>query len=243
METLLAVATLAIGMLFIGGTFMTGVYFASLSTERTIASVAADEAFAKIQLYGNPPVEALSTTTFVLYEPGNGLVGAADVSDRVYPSVLNRVPDSKKVLQYSQESQSSQYSWAAVCKRVSAASRLAEFTVFICRRSGEASLPTAFSDLPRPVRVDVGHDSASPNNELQIAGGLALLRDGTSILDDATGQIYRVVERVAGQPSQPDKIKLDRPWTGGATGRIWLIPSAAGGRDPLVAIYQQILRF
>ena len=51
-EVLLAVGTLAIGMIFIGGTFLTGIHFATISTERTIAAVAADEAFAKIRLYG-----------------------------------------------------------------------------------------------------------------------------------------------------------------------------------------------
>ena len=45
-EVLLAVGTLAIGMIFISGTFLTGIYFATIATERTIAAVAANEAFA-----------------------------------------------------------------------------------------------------------------------------------------------------------------------------------------------------
>ena len=85
-EVLLAVGTLAIGMIFIGGTFLTGIYFATISTERTIAAVAADEAFAKIKLYGinltDPnlvldqltPLEALNTIA---------------AEEFAYPSILN----------------------------------------------------------------------------------------------------------------------------------------------------------
>ncbi|MCP4452964.1 MAG: prepilin-type N-terminal cleavage/methylation domain-containing protein, partial [Planctomycetes bacterium] len=36
-EVLLAIATLAIGMLFVGGTFVLGIHFSRLSTEQSIA--------------------------------------------------------------------------------------------------------------------------------------------------------------------------------------------------------------
>ena len=51
-EVLLAIATLAIGMLFVGGTFMLGIHFSRVSTEHSIAPVVAEEAFAKMSLYG-----------------------------------------------------------------------------------------------------------------------------------------------------------------------------------------------
>ena len=65
-------------------------------------------------------------------------------------------------------------------------------------------------------------------------------------MDDATGQIYRVLERYG---SPPDKIRLDRPWAGGAIsssagGWVWVVPPAtSGGRNPVVAVYQDVLRF
>ena len=83
-ETLLAVGTLAIGMMFISGTFLTGVFFSTTSTERTVAAVAADEAFAKIRLDGlDPNSSGLKTDGFVLYEPLAG--GPADQT-HLYPS-------------------------------------------------------------------------------------------------------------------------------------------------------------
>jgi hypothetical protein len=71
--------------------------------------------------------------------------------------------------------------------------------------------------------------------------------EGTVLVDDATGQIYRVLERF-GTPSA-DKVRLDRPWAGGAIssaagGWAWVVPaSVSGGRSPLVAVYQDVLRW
>ncbi|MCJ7673995.1 MAG: hypothetical protein MUO33_02460, partial [Sedimentisphaerales bacterium] len=56
-EVLLAVATLAIGMLFIAGTFLAGIHLTAVAAERTTAAVVADEAFAKIKLYGINPAD------------------------------------------------------------------------------------------------------------------------------------------------------------------------------------------
>jgi Tfp pilus assembly protein PilV len=55
-EVLLAIGTLAVGMLFIAGVFPVGIHFTTIASERTIAAVVTDEAFAKIRLYatGNP---------------------------------------------------------------------------------------------------------------------------------------------------------------------------------------------
>jgi Tfp pilus assembly protein PilV len=257
METLLAVGTLAVGMLFIGGTFMTGIYFTGLSTERTIASVAADEAFAKIRLFGDPNMKSLSTTTFLPYD---GRVRQRDKSGRTVTIIDEYLYPS------TGETTSGQYSWAAICKWVNDSSRQVQFTVFVCRQSSAASKywvrktgagATGFtaSDLPRPVRVTITQDAASTiKNEVTIvdpvaADGIdecAFVNDGASIVDDATGQIYRVLERSA---TQPDRIKLDRPWAGGAItppagGGVWVVPPpTVGGRDPLVAIYQKVIRF
>jgi prepilin-type N-terminal cleavage/methylation domain-containing protein len=51
-EVLLAVATLAIGMLFVGGTFAVGIHYSTRATEKAMAGIIAEEAFAKIRLYG-----------------------------------------------------------------------------------------------------------------------------------------------------------------------------------------------
>jgi len=248
METLLAVGTLAVGMLFIGGTFMTGVYFSAVSTERTIAAVVADEAFAKIRLYGlDPDANGLSTTQFVPYEQ----IKPISVSEYLYPS--------------TGESSTGQYSWAAICRRAEANSRLVQFTVFICRqsgagakywapKSGAAAAGFDTSDRPHPVRITIAQDAASQNTgvvtivDAVTTDGIderAFINDGASVVDDATGQIHRVLERFA---AQPDRIKLNLSRPGGALSLpadgVWAVPPpVSGGRAPLVAVYQKVFRF
>jgi type II secretory pathway pseudopilin PulG len=249
-ETLLAVGTLAIGLMFIAGTFLTGVYFSTTSTERTIAAVAADEALAKMRIYGLDPNNAnLKADGFVPYEQ----LVTIPAEEYLYPS--------------TREEATRQYSWAALCRRMSAGSRLVQCTVFLSRQTAGATywarktgaeapqLGTPNPDLPRPVRVNLVQDAALANTaEVLLKDAvpddgideLAFVNDGAFLVDDNTGQIYRVLERYAGQP---DKIRLDRPWTGGAIsapagGWAWVVPPAAsGGRNPVVAVYQDVLRF
>ena len=52
-EVLIAVGLLAVGMLFIAGAFPVSIHFTTVATERTIAPIVADEAFAKCRLYFN----------------------------------------------------------------------------------------------------------------------------------------------------------------------------------------------
>ena len=247
METLLAVGTLAIGMVFVAGTFLAGVYFSTLSTEQTIATVVADEAFAKIRLYGfDPNFTGLKTDGYVPYGP----LVAMPVDEYLYPSTNTSVEK--------------QYCWAAICKRMGPDSHLVEFAVFVCRRSGTITQywtrPSGTdtldkTDMPRPVPINIV-ESTGPavDNEVVIVDAASdddvdegtFVNDGALLVDDANGQIYRVLERYAGSP---DRIRLDRPWTwagwttsGGA--RAWVVPPPVqGGRDPFVAVYQKVIRF
>jgi len=249
-ETLLAVGTLAIGLMFIAGTFLTGVYFSTTSTEQTIAAVAADEALAKLRIYGLDPNNAnLKTDGLVPYEQ------------------LTTIPADEFLYPSTREESTRQYSWAALCRRMSAGSRLVQCTVFISRQTAGATyrvrktdgdglqLGTPNPDLPRPVRINLVQDANSTASaEVLLKDAvpgdavdeLAFVTDGCFLVDDQTGQIYHVLERYAGRP---DKIRLDRSWTGGAItapagGWAWVIPPAAsGGRNPVVAVYQDVLRF
>ncbi|MHC4573630.1 MAG: hypothetical protein ACYS76_05790 [Planctomycetota bacterium] len=66
------------------------------------------------------------------------------------------------------------------------------------------------------------------------------VNDNYTIVDDATGQLYRVLER----NPESSTIVLDRDWTGPSLGRVWVIPPPpTGGRYPVIAIYQRIIRF
>ena len=247
-ETLLAVATLAIGMTFIAGTFLTGIFFSTVSTERTIAAVAADEAFAKVRIYGlDPNFSNLKTDEFVPCEQ----FLAVPVEEFRYPS--------------TRRADGNQYSWAMLCRRMGEDSHLVQCTVFINRQSGADTTywkrqsgggwpQLEPSDGPRPLRVTITRETTPENpNEVLLRDAvptdatdeLAFVNGGTTLVDDRTGQIYRVLERDA---DQPDKITLDRPWEDDegdslSDGWAWVVPPpVSGGRNPVVAVYQKVLR-
>lgn len=228
-EVLLAVGTLAIGMIFIGGTFLTGIHFATISTERTIAAVAADEAFAKIRLYGvnmtDPdlvvdqltPLEALNTIA---------------AEEFAYPSITSM---ARK-----------QYYWSALCRQVGSdpTNRLVQVTVFVSRKVGNSTTYPGGAQRPVPIKVGVSTVAGGGNEyklTINVSGEEIFINGGSTIADNQTGQLYRVLKR---DPAMPNVILLDRAWLGTANGSVWVVPPpVGGGRYPCIAIYQKVIRF
>lgn len=228
-EVLLAVATLAIGMIFIGGTFFTGIHLSTLATERTIAAVVADEAFAKIRLYGiNPSDPALATDQLIPFETLNPV--AAD--EFLYPS--------------TKTAGERQYSWSALCRAVDADAfnRLVQVTVFVSRKVGTTATYPGGATRPVPVQVNVAAVSGpGSQNKLVIStpGEESFIDGGSTIVDNRTGRLYRVVQRDA---DAPDTIVLDRVWQGAVADSVRVVaPPVGGGRYPCIAIYQKLISF
>ncbi len=257
-EVLFAVATLAIAMLFIAGTFPVAIYFSTIATERTIAAVAADEAFAKIRLYaiGNPndsnddinmPYLGGRWQTQTRFNDPNAFPAAfrIDPNEFAYPSDPGINISEKK------------YYWSALCRRVDPTARLVQVTVFVSRKVGSGATYWRREPVTRalnpigwfyPIPIDVNVSQVGPD-ELSIdllvdPVEKTFINDGYTIVDNQTGQIYRVLERYAGVPPIDQVIKLDRPWQGGPTGLVWVVPPPVnGGRYPCIAIYQKVIRF
>lgn len=237
-EVLLAVGTLAVGMIFISGTFLTGIHFSTISTERTMAAVVADEAFAKIQLYGidfNPALWDVDKTYPV--DPNKSVVFNAvstiDLIEFAYPSTVTLTDK--------------QYYWSALCRLVNKRNepddpnRLVQVTVFVSRKVGSSTTYPGGAGRPVPVRIEVSQVSS---NELQIMGDKTLINDGYKIIDDKNGLLYRVLERY---PDNDSVILLDRPWVPRIVPppeEVWVIPPPdGGGRYPCIGIYQRVIRF
>ena len=157
-EVLLAIATLAIGMLFVGGTFMLGVHFSRVSTEQSIAPVVAEEAFAKMALYGVKGWSSDNTLSTL------SLVDANDW-EHAYPSVKD---DSLK-----------QYYWTAIGRPISG-SDLREVTVFVMRDGALSTSETNPSVMPAPVL------STSWASDPNIMNGMTVVSDETGELLEAT---------------------------------------------------------
>jgi hypothetical protein len=218
-EVLLAVGILAVGMLFIAGVFPVSVHFTTIAAERTIAATVADEAFAKIKLYGISDAN-LSYVSQNLYENVSGV--SIPSYEFAYPSVPTADITSKK------------YWWSAVCRRISPSD--VQVTVFVCRKVGVSG------GRPVAVRVPVVLNAGV----LQITNvpDRRLINDGYTIVDNETGGIYRVLERYGTLPN-PESLRLDKLWQGSANA-VWVVPppsSAGGGRYPCIAVYQKVMRF
>jgi type II secretory pathway pseudopilin PulG len=228
-EVLLAVGTLAIGMIFIGGTFLAGIHFATVSTEQTIAGVVADEAFAKIRLYGIDPANSnLAVDQQTQFEVLNPIAA----HEFAYPST-NILADK-------------QYYWSALCRRVNSnpTDRLVQVTVFVSRKVGHTTMYPGGAERPVPVKVGVSLVSGAGNENklaINVAGEETFINGGCTIADNQTGRLYRVLQR---DPDTPNIIMLDRIWQGGQNGSVWIVPPpVGGGRYPCIAIYQKLIRF
>jgi len=71
---------------------------------------------------------------------------------------------------------------------------------------------------------------------------VGLLFVGSMLVDDSTGQVYRVVEL---SPKGSDHVRVDRPWQGASAQAVWVVPRPpppAAGRNPCIAVYQTELR-
>jgi hypothetical protein len=228
-EVLLAVGTLAIGMIFIGGTFLTGIHFATISTERTIAAVAADEAFAKIRLYGvNMTDPNLVDDQLTPLEVLNTIAA----EEFAYPSITSLVRK--------------QYYWSALCRQVGfdPTNRLVQVTVFVSRKVGNNTTYPGGAQRPVPIKVGVSTIAGGGNEyklTINVSGEEIFINGGSTIADNQTGQLYRVLKR---DPAIPNVIVLDRAWLGTANGSVWVVPPpVGGGRYPCIAIYQKVIRF
>jgi len=225
-EVLLAVGTLAIGMVFISGTFLTGIHFSTISTERTIAAVVADEAFAKVRVYG-----------IDLADPNLA------VSQQTRFESLSLIPGVEFAYPSTRTSSEKHYYWSVLCRPVYSdpANRLVQVTVFVSRKLGSTTAYAGGTAWPVPVQVGVS--GAIGDMVLAVTGDIQFINDGYTIVENGTGNIYRVVERGA-DPAYPEQITLARGklWQGGDS--VWVIPPpVGGGKNPCIAVYQKLISF
>jgi hypothetical protein len=248
MEVLLAVGTLAVGMLFIAGVFPVSIHLTTVATERTIAATVADEAFAKIKLYGFLPATDVNWVTAAAGQTPFEYVALTQppMDYFAYPSTPTDDPNSKK------------YWWSAICRRIDIND--VQVTVFVSRKAGASKFnalsllsPFTFTTADRPVAVPVEVTGTAGDYELTITenvGNKTWINDGYTIVDGALGQIYRVLERYRDDPATPlidesQIIRLDKSWQGGTLpGYVWVVPPpVGGGRYPCIAVYQKVINF
>ena len=139
-----------------------------------------------------------------------------------------------------------QYYWSALFRQVDsdATNRLVQVTVFVSRKVGNNTTYPGGAQRPMPVKVDVS-TVAGAGSEYMLtinnAGEERFISDGSTIADNQTGQLYRVLKR---DPATPNTIMLDKAWLGNTSSSIWVVPPPiGGGRYPCIAVYQKVIRF
>jgi len=223
-EVLMAVGILSIGLMLIATMFPAALYLTTVASERTMAAIVADEAFAKIKLYG------LQTYPSVISDYNNiSRSPPIDPNEFSYPSVD---PCSTNFRQYY---------WSALCKRTDPCEY--QVTVFVARKTSPALTYQGGGEggiRPKVINVLVQAGLSSDKLQITTAGQEKNVNPPTAVLDSATCKIYHIIDRNSAI------VTLDRPWEDAATlpGSIWLIPPpVSGGKNADIEVYQEIIKF
>jgi type II secretory pathway pseudopilin PulG len=263
-EILMAVGTLAIGMLFIAGVFPAGILFSTQATERTIAAIVADEAFAMVKITAADPHAPVYSWHFApdrmrsFERVANTQRWASADESRHYD-----LPEEDFAYPATDELDMTErrYVWSAMCRRTGLDDDSpVQVTVFVCRRGapgaeywGRHPDPNdALSRLsmPRPVYVQVVQGGALTANQVEIQDvdlarsddEVTFVNDGSIIVDGVDGQLYRVLRR-----DDAGVLTLERNWErdpSDPSGLFWVLPPAAGGgRYPCIAVFQKVIKF
>ena len=233
-EVLMAVGILTVGMLLIATMFPVGIYLTAVASERTMAAIVADEAFAKIQLYNINDITPNDDGQ--CHDWGYEMYDANEIdpNEFSYPPV--------------DPNGSSQYYWSALYRKTpgNAADKQYQITVFVARKTnpgltyegGSVSAPSSGNPWPIPLELALAATGSKDSPELAIGTGSEnLVNPPTKIIDNATGRLYTVVKR-----NEAD-VTLDRPLEADVTD-IWLIPPPqSGGKNAGIEVYQRIIKF
>ena len=238
-EVLMAVGTLAIGMIFIGGTFLVAIHFTGVTAERTTAVIVANEAFAKIQIFD-----------VNMADPNLGIDRQSVFPDQVKPLLTLRSMIDPDEFAYpsTRTSTAKQYFWSALCRLdPNDPYNGLLVTVFVSRKVGAATLyESPVGPIDRPVAMAAGVSKVSVDPDPAVlaidAGMERWIGPGYTIVEDSTGAIYRVVSKGVGA----DEINLDpaKPWPWVGPRVVWVVPPPIGrGKGPCIGVYQTEIRF
>ena len=230
-EVLLAAGILTIGFVLIAGVLPVGVKLTSMSTERTIAAVVADEAFAKIRLFGILDVDIWNNPVNDPVQPGLGVDPNTNCVEYGYVSATLNNPFGPAFAYPTTDIRPNdkKYFWTALCRYEmwDKGHDTFQVTVFVGRDIAAGAKyhywdPTIAPPnrpengvYPKPVPIPVKHFGSSLMDYIVIDQQhphfhpkvLEFVTDDSILLDGRTGQIMKV--RKGPTPSTPTQIFLE----------------------------------
>lgn len=250
-EILMAIGTLSIGMIFIGGTFLVAIHFTGVSADQTTAAIVANEAFAKIKIFGvamrvGDPNLGINYSNRYKFEIPT--LSPFAYNEFEYPSTVTRT--GKK------------YFWSALCRLdPNDPLRDLQVTVFVSRKVGGPATRYPYRHPTDPSRITIDWPVVMPVGVIGTVGSNILtiqddpatpfdetrwIGPGYTIVENSTGDIYRVVDH-GGTPTLA-QIILDRPWDPRGIypdpDVVWVVPPPIGrGKGPCIEVYQEIITF
>lgn len=230
-EVLMAVGILTIGMMLVATMFPLGMRFTSLAAERTIAGIVADEAFAKIQIFG---VDVTKTVNNEFKDFNDVSYYAIDANEYSYPSTDPNNTDL------------SQYYWSAICRKISSEPNdtMVQVIVFVGRKRAAAQkFDVGGTEYDYPMADLLAVNAGPGSDELTISDSSleTYVNPPANIVDDSDGRIYRVIAR------EDNVIQLDRDFdttTPPEPENIWIMSRPiSGGKNADIDVFQKIIKF
>jgi len=240
-EVLMAVGVLSIGIMLVATMFPVALYLTTVASEKTMAAIVADQAFAKMQLYGYVP-QAADGDGFVRYK-----FRMVDDEHKMDPN---------EFIYLVEGSGQPQYSWEALCRKLNSDVNDMRYSVklFVSRKTApnlkyirDFAEPNR-SDWPLPIVAETEYQG---QNRLKMKYGQGKYLNpppSTTIVDYNSGRLFRIVSREAG-----DIVILDRNWDRDINhpDEIWYVPSAVDpvdinepfGNNPDIEVFQRIIDF
>lgn len=243
-EVLMAAGILSIGIMLVATMFPAAIYLTTVASEKTMAAIIADEAFAKMKLYGIDVNNNSDSDAYFVYS--ERMTSKIDSNEFTYN------PDGRE---------NPQYCWSALCKKIAIKDPcdLRYYVKLYVARKTTPGLQYIKEGIPNPpltdwpIPVSFAVKAMPAANQLQINGDYFATNKinpppSTAIVDSITGRIFRIISR------DDINLTLDRDWDKDipAPTAVWFLPAGVAGtgsnqkvigRNPDIDIFERIIDF
>lgn len=255
-EVLIAAVVIGLGLILVATVFPVGIKLTTVATERAVGVLAANEAAAKVQLWGFPPLaDWAPEITDPQTTPHTQCVLYPILLRKKFPLLTDAqfaaLTEAEFTYPSAADSGAGKYFTAVLCRALDGSQ--VQITALAMRALAADSRfwkPDGAADGVRPVPLKV--KTAWINQrplELEVKpdgwatpAPYVFFTDGATIIDDKSGLIYQVFEVKSRGAATRNILVLDRGWEGDPDGAVWVVPPAVGSsRNPLVGAVQTIV--